>query len=579
MQKKTRKLMMLLAIIMLMTVCLALNFMVNANENYEVDGYRYSVQDGYACIYEAALNSDGEFFIPAELGGYPVTSVGFSTNIRCKAFDVDSENQFLSNDEFGVLFNKDKTVLLRFPSDLHVLEYHIPSSVDELGKMAFCIGGKIEKLYIHKDIIKICDEPNYHTFSLGNNICEFMVDSENPNFASIDGVLYSKDYTRLISIPGGKDYEEFVIPSFVEEISYHGSTCLKIGVLRFEEGTKIKSFHGGAFSFSQIDKLIIPKTLKLENIGFGDAVFKEVVFEIGREEEILDKILHPFVALSIELPTSIISIKEGTLKNFKNITILNPFCELASNFCSTGCIIGYEKSTTHDYAILHNISFQPLECDHKYGFDKWVSNFDNMTATRECVTCYYVETKPLETTGNGGVDIIAPLNPDTNFEVGEIEKHSESYVIIDEALKGSVNEEYEIVKAFDINLKSKDGVHVQPDGTVKVKLPLDWTKDGVYKVYRVNDDGSLTDMNAYRQGSHMVFETDHFSIYVIVDISEKTEPEEPETPDAPTEPDTSDCNCICHKEGFIYEILAIVFKFVSKLLGVFPTCDCGIAHY
>ena len=45
-------------------------------------------------------------------------------------------------------------------------------------------------------------------------------------------------------------------------------------------------------------------------------------------------------------------------------------------------------------------------------------------------------------------------------------------------------------------------------------------------------------MNAYRQGSHMVFETDHFSVYVIVDESEKTDA--PVTPDKPQEETKND---------------------------------------
>ncbi|MBQ5905652.1 MAG: hypothetical protein IIW88_07285, partial [Clostridia bacterium] len=110
---------------------------------------------------------------------------------------------------------------------------------------------------------------------------------------------------------------------------------------------------------------------------------------------------------------------------------------------------------------------------------------------------------------------------------------------------------------------------------VKVKLPLDWSKEGIYKVYRVNDDGTLTDMNAYRQGSHMVFETDHFSIYVIVDESEKTEnPVEPEEPDEPIQ----NCSHMCHKggiSGFIWNIV----RFFWKLFKMNPTCQCGVAHY
>ena len=116
----------------------------------------------------------------------------------------------------------------------------------------------------------------------------------------------------------------------------------------------------------------------------------------------------------------------------------------------------------------------------------------------------------------------------TDFTVDVVE----DYVVIEETISNNVTVDFEIIKAFDINLKNSDGVHIQPDGSVKVKLPNDWSKSGVYKVYRVNDDGTLTDMNAYRQGSHLVFDTDHFSVYVIVVEDEApTEPEAPETPD------------------------------------------------
>ncbi|MBQ1996339.1 MAG: hypothetical protein II237_09125, partial [Clostridia bacterium] len=140
----------------------------------------------------------------------------------------------------------------------------------------------------------------------------------------------------------------------------------------------------------------------------------------------------------------------------------------------------------------------------------------------------------------------------------------------------------EVLKVFDINLKNHDGVHVQPNGTIKVKLPNDWSKNGIYKVYRVNDDGTLTDMNAYREGSHLVFDTDHFSIYVIVVENEKgseEEPETPDTPDTPAEPDTESCDCICHATGFLNRILAFVYKLILKLFAMAPLCECGVAHY
>lgn len=65
---------------------------------------------------------------------------------------------------------------------------------------------------------------------------------------------------------------------------------------------------------------------------------------------------------------------------------------------------------------------------------------------------------------------------------------------------------------FDISLV-KDGEPVQPDGTVTVKIPTD---NENAKVYRIEEDGTKTDMNAVYSDGYMVFTTDHFSLYALV---------------------------------------------------------------
>ena len=203
-------------------------------------------------------------------------------------------------------------------------------------------------------------------------------------------------------------------------------------------------------------------------------------------------------------------------------------CSQAGHTGGTYCEVCKEEITAPEAL--------PLK-EHSFG--DWVNDFDNLERTRTCEACNTHETEKLEaTTENGDVEIVAPTTPDAEFTVDEIGEVDEDYVIIEEALAEKEDKTYELVKAFDINLEDKNGVHIQPDGTVKVKLPLDWTKEGNYKVYRVNPDGTLTDMNAYRQGSHMIFDTDHFSIYVIVEESEKTE--EPVIPDEPQQEDEKD---------------------------------------
>ena len=81
----------------------------------------------------------------------------------------------------------------------------------------------------------------------------------------------------------------------------------------------------------------------------------------------------------------------------------------------------------------------------------------------------------------------------------------------------------------------------------------------------------------------IVFETDHFSEYVIVDESSKIE--EPVEPDDTDEPEVSDepsndkdsCTCNCHKggiAGFFFKII----NFFQKLFGKNKICVFGTKH-
>ncbi len=58
-------------------------------------------------------------------------------NVDLKSMFVDPENQYFSSDESGVLFNKDKTELIRYPKDSSVKSYVIPDGVKVIADNAF----------------------------------------------------------------------------------------------------------------------------------------------------------------------------------------------------------------------------------------------------------------------------------------------------------------------------------------------------------------------------------------------------------------------------------------------------------
>ena len=63
----------------------------------------------------------------------------------------------------------------------------------------------------------------------------------------------------------------------------------------------------------------------------------------------------------------------------------------------------------------------------------------------------------------------------------------------------------------------KNDKTVQPNGKVTVMIPIPTGMQGeTCAVYRQEEDGSWTALEAHRQGAYLVFETDHFSMYAVV---------------------------------------------------------------
>jgi len=72
---------------------------------------------------------------------------------------------------------------------------------------------------------------------------------------------------------------------------------------------------------------------------------------------------------------------------------------------------------------------------------------------------------------------------------------------------------------FDITLE-QDGEPVQPEQTVQVSIPVPVHMESKRcKVFHIADDGTVTDMNAQYKDGRMVFDTDHFSYYAVVEVT------------------------------------------------------------
>lgn len=114
------------------------------------------------------------------------------------------------------------------------------------------------------------------------------------------------------------------------------------------------------------------------------------------------------------------------------------------------------------------------------------------------------------------------VSEDTKIVVSEI-KSGEKY----DKVKESLNNESNRFEIYDINLLRND-IKIQPNGKVKISLPIPDDYDtSKLTVYRVKEDGTKIEYNVSVEGKYAVFETDHFSIYVLAEknneITEKNE--------------------------------------------------------
>jgi hypothetical protein len=122
---------------------------------------------------------------------------------------VDENNPNYSSKD-AVLFNKTQTTLIHYPNRKAGV-YIIPSSVLKIDYDAFYDCSKLTTVFIPSSVTHINDE------AFKQCSAEIVVDENNPNYSSKEGVLFNKQRTTLINCPTGR-IGYFTVPSTVTYI-------------------------------------------------------------------------------------------------------------------------------------------------------------------------------------------------------------------------------------------------------------------------------------------------------------------------------------------------------------------------
>ncbi len=192
-----------------------------------------------------------------------VTNIGRRAFFGCSSLEninVDTNNKnYIS--ENGILFNKGKTKIVKYPegkeekgyiipngvTDIeerafvgcnNLIGIEIPESVTSIGESAFSGCSSLESIIIPEGVTSIGYEAFYGCSSLKSidipegvtNIGDYVFDGcsslesinvnvNNKNYISEDGILFNKEKTEIIQYPSAKsDIEEYTIPSTVTSI-------------------------------------------------------------------------------------------------------------------------------------------------------------------------------------------------------------------------------------------------------------------------------------------------------------------------------------------------------------------------
>lgn len=210
---------------------------VNHGDSIEITGFNNSVSD---------------VVIPSEIEGLPVTAISVG------AF-------YLST----------------------ITSIEIPNTVTSIGEMAFLGCTSLKTVKLSTGVAKI--EKN--AFGSCSALQEVQVAKDNPNFSSLDGVLYSKAQDTLVIYPAAKTDAAYTIPSGVTSVAMYAfsenpyletltipNSLIKVGDSTFFNCKNLRSvsYNGTEEEWNQIAIGLLNEKLTGANIQYQERILGDV---------------------------------------------------------------------------------------------------------------------------------------------------------------------------------------------------------------------------------------------------------------------------------------------------------------
>lgn len=346
-------------------------------EVYEFIESDYYVKEGTELIANGMFAETYATMVSIPASVKVIGDCCFNETPFLKKIAVDKNNQYYCNDANGVLYTKDMKTLICYPDAKPNASYEIPSSVEVIADYAFSFATNIKTMVIPSNvkvvypnsfmrckiknlevygIEEICDglfsDCPLETLVIGDGVrkigydafnsdviteiklpasveaveCfshdefsalqKFTVSKDSPYFASVDGVLFTKDMKTLVQYPCAKAGDKYTVPDGVEIIGEYAFDNTKLCEVTLADS--VRELKRRAFSFNE----------DLEKINFGTGL--ETVGE--------EAFCALFVSGPFALPEGIKTIGDYAFygSEFSSITLPSTLASIGENifdFC------------------------------------------------------------------------------------------------------------------------------------------------------------------------------------------------------------------------------------------------------
>lgn len=222
-----------------------------AADGWTLDNERISIksQEGLTAFYRVLATAQWPYakeVTTLQLAdGVVLDEFGPLAALSLEAYQVSPTHPAYTVEE-GVLLDKSGRTLLAYPPAKSGADYVLPPQVTDLHPQAFSAVQQLKTLTLCASF-----EPTYPTgFALGSTVQALAVSPDNPNFTAQDGVLFSKDGTRLLRYPPARLGQQYTVPNGVTHLAPN-------------------SFLGGA---AHLQDLTLPDSLAQLAVGSLEAI-------------------------------------------------------------------------------------------------------------------------------------------------------------------------------------------------------------------------------------------------------------------------------------------------------------------